>query len=147
LHADAKAGSLLRSGGLLPSHSQGSDCLVHRWNCTALHSPRHRPNGILSGQLCNAYVGPFERSGDGVALDGFDLLLVVIQGSKLPLHAQKSAMANAPSPEPGLHRPTLPFRPPHRISQPMTQVFDMDDRARLSERFYGATRAVLARLP
>jgi hypothetical protein len=29
----------------------------------------------------------------------------------------------------------------------MTPVFDMDDRARLNERFFGATHAVLARLP
>ena len=28
----------------------------------------------------------------------------------------------------------------------MTRVFDMDDRARLRERFYGATQTVLARL-
>ncbi|MGC3939991.1 isopropylmalate isomerase [Roseobacter sp. EG26] len=28
----------------------------------------------------------------------------------------------------------------------MNRVFDMDDRARLRERFFGATRAVLARL-
>ncbi len=28
----------------------------------------------------------------------------------------------------------------------MKPVFDMDDRARLNERFFGATRAVLARL-
>ena len=28
----------------------------------------------------------------------------------------------------------------------MTQVFDMDDRARLPWRFYGATRAILAHL-
>ncbi|TMV94242.1 hypothetical protein FGG78_03840 [Thioclava sp. BHET1] len=28
----------------------------------------------------------------------------------------------------------------------MTRVFDMDDRARLRERFYGESRSVLARL-
>jgi hypothetical protein len=29
----------------------------------------------------------------------------------------------------------------------MEPVFDMDDRARLRERFFGATRTALARLP
>jgi hypothetical protein len=29
----------------------------------------------------------------------------------------------------------------------MTRLFDMDDRARLRERFFGATHSVLARLP
>lgn len=28
--------------------------------------------------------------------------------------------------------------------RPMTRIFDMDDRARLRERFFGATHAVLA---
>ena len=32
------------------------------------------------------------------------------------------------------------------ICLPMTLVFDIDDRARLIERFYGATHTVLARL-
>ena len=32
------------------------------------------------------------------------------------------------------------------ISPPMTRVFDMDDRARLPWRFFGATLSVLARL-
>ncbi|ARE41251.1 hypothetical protein RGUI_3110 [Rhodovulum sp. P5] len=33
-----------------------------------------------------------------------------------------------------------------RISVAMKRVFDMDDRARLPWRFYGATHSVLARL-
>ncbi|WP_206198131.1 isopropylmalate isomerase [Shimia sediminis] len=32
------------------------------------------------------------------------------------------------------------------ISSGMTRIFDMDDRARLRERFYGEARSVLARL-
>jgi len=35
---------------------------------------------------------------------------------------------------------------PRYISGPMKRVFDMDDRARLPWRFYGATMTVLARL-
>jgi hypothetical protein len=33
-----------------------------------------------------------------------------------------------------------------RISSPMKRLFNIDDRARLRERFFGATHAVLARL-
>ena len=41
--------------------------------------------------------------------------------------------------------PALPDGENRRITQFMIRFFDMDDRARLRERFYGATRSVLAR--
>jgi len=41
--------------------------------------------------------------------------------------------------------PALPDCENRRITQPMIRFFDMDDRARLGERFYGATRSILAR--
>lgn len=50
----------------------------------------------------------------------------------------------------------VPHRPPmsralrdsvsHSIPQAMRRIFDMDDRARLRERFFGASLTVLARL-
>jgi hypothetical protein len=39
----------------------------------------------------------------------------------------------------------LPETPPLRISLGMFRFFDMDDRARLPWRFYGADRGILAR--
>ncbi|WP_189799499.1 hypothetical protein [Tateyamaria sp. syn59] len=40
----------------------------------------------------------------------------------------------------------LDRRTESRYLADMTRLFDMDDRARLRERFYGATHTVLARL-
>jgi hypothetical protein len=41
---------------------------------------------------------------------------------------------------------TLHDKGQRRICAPMTRLFNIDDRARLRERFFGATHAVLARL-
>jgi hypothetical protein len=41
---------------------------------------------------------------------------------------------------------TLRHKGQRRISARMIRLFDIDDRARLRERFFGATHAVLARL-
>ena len=58
------------------------------------------------------------------------------------LYDLQTAANSAPSPQ---HTP-LSDSGPACIHPSMKQNFDMDDRARLRERFYGVTMTVLARL-